>query len=287
MATIKKIKIDTLNQFAVVARERSFSKAAKVLGMQVSTLSRHITALEDALGVKLLLRTTRAVVLTNDGIAYLDRISPLLNELDLATRDVAESKYKMRGVVRIATTAAMADICVVPIIKTLRSDFPDIRIELLLSAEIQDMRAHRVDFAIRAGKLRDSTQIVRKIGEHEFQVYAAPDCAKQTSPRILAYNSQNAKAANPTLMCENYAILRQLAVAGEGHAKMPVAYCQNEERQGLLVRVAPHSPSFFEVFVAYPKGAVLTDRARATMELVIQQAKETAKIERELAMASN
>ncbi|MGH1575664.1 LysR family transcriptional regulator [Planktotalea sp.] len=276
MSALKQIPFDALNQFAVVAQQQSFSKAAALLDMQPSTLSRHIAALEKTLDLRLLQRTTRTVTLTQDGAALLEKIAPLLEDLGQITRTAAESKRAMSGLVRIATSATMAEICIVPVLPMLRTQFPEIRVELVLNPQITDMRKDRVDFAVRAGNLEDQTQIARKIATHEFQLYSAPSEQSHESARELTFDPQFPSARAPTLICEDFFILRNLVIAGEGRAWMPVEFCLEAEQSKQLVRVTPNNSEFFDVFIAYPKGSLVTERARAVMKLVTQQAKATS-----------
>ncbi|MGB7317960.1 MAG: LysR family transcriptional regulator [Planktotalea sp.] len=276
MSALNNIPLDALNQFALVARNASFSKAAHLLDMQPSTLSRHIAALEKTLDLKLLQRTTRTVTLTQDGATLLERISPLLDSLGQITQEIAESKGAMVGRVRIATSSTMAEICIAPILPELRRRFPDIQVELILKPQITDMRVERVDFAVRAGHLEDQTQIARKIGTHEFQLYCAPSMAQAPVQRELTFDTAFPGSTRPALVCEDFFILRNLVIAGEGRAWMPVEFCMDAERRGELLRADPAQSARFDVYVAYPKGSLLTKRARAVMDMVIQHAKVTS-----------
>jgi len=267
-------QFDRLNQFACVARHQSFARAAIELGMQPSTLSRHIAALERALGLRLLHRTTRAVQLSADGAVFLDRIAPLFEEIGVATSELVNAASGMAGLVRIATTSTMADICILPILPKLQDEYPEIRVEFVLDTEIIDMRARRIDFAVRAGVLREKSQVARRIGRHGFGLYCAPALQERKDAPMLTLEPELSPDQQAWLTCEDFFLIRKLVVAGQGIAWMPDAFCLALKREGKLLRLPEPDVFGVDVFIAYPEEARQSRRARLVMDKIIHHARE-------------
>ncbi len=155
---------------ARVARRGSFSAAGRELGVPQSTASRTIAALERRMGAALLLRSTRAVTLTDAGADFLARIEPILADLDEAEQ-AARGSSEWRGLLRVGLGSGLAVRLVIPRLKPFLDRHPALRIELMLDDQHQDLVTDGVDVALRFGRLADSTATVRKL---------------KTWPRLLA-----------------------------------------------------------------------------------------------------
>ncbi len=178
----------------------------------------------------------------------------------------------MVGLVRIATSATMADICVLPILAPLQREYPEIRVELVLDPKISNMRANRIDFAVRAGQLRENSQIARRIGNHRFSLYCAPAIVGNEQKPVASFGTEFLQGSQSWLLCDNFFLIRKLVIAGLGQAWMPDVFCYEQEKNGELVRL-PSKESFnFDVFVAYPDKAVLSARVRVVLDMIIRQA---------------
>lgn len=261
--------LNALAAFVEVARLGGFNKAAVALAMQPSTLSRRIAALEADMGVRLFLRTTRSVHLTREGQALYDEIAPRIAEVCDAAHRVQRVRSAMEGVVRIATSSTLADICLAPVLSTLSQAHPGIQVELDLDSEIVDLHARRLDFAIRAGVLRAPGQVARKIGMHRFCLYHAPGAE---TARPLTYDQAELPVDTPLCAAKDFHLLRRLVLAGQGVARMPDAFCAGEEEAGRLIRDTGAGDPRFDVFVAYPERVALSRRARVVMDMVIDEA---------------
>jgi DNA-binding transcriptional LysR family regulator len=168
--------------FIAVVKARSFTRAAEALEMPASTLSRRIANLEGMIGFKLLNRTTRRVEPTAEGQAYFDRCSALIEEAGHAHEELSESIHAPSGMLRIAATPDFAVLYLGPLVERLAAKWPSLRFELSLSSRVEDLIGHALDVAIRLGPVRDTSLVVRKVGELAQGLYAAPALAAAGPP---------------------------------------------------------------------------------------------------------
>ena len=162
-----------LSVFVRVAEGGSFSRAARELRMSQPSVSRIIRELEARLGVKLLLRTTRHLSLTNAGAIFLERAKPVINDWEDA-EDAARGADSLRGVIRIAMPVMYGTRAVIPCMPLFLAMHPDLRIEITMSDERQNLVTDGVDLAIRVGALDDSSFGARKLATLKRMVVASP-----------------------------------------------------------------------------------------------------------------
>jgi DNA-binding transcriptional LysR family regulator len=163
----------SLQLFARVARTGSFSVASREFGISQPTASRMVAALEKQVGVALLTRSTRAVTLTEAGADYLIRSEAILAALDEADH-AARGTGELRGVLRVATSASFAARGLLPYLGQFSDAHPNLRIELSLHDQRQDLVGEAVDVAIRIGTLNDSSLVAKKIGVNQRVLVASP-----------------------------------------------------------------------------------------------------------------
>jgi DNA-binding transcriptional LysR family regulator len=159
--------------FARVARSGSFSVAGREMGVSQPSASRIVAALEKQIGVALLIRTTRAVTLTEAGSDYLSRIESILTALEEADH-AARGTGELRGILRVAPSSGFAIRGVLPRLARFTDQHPRLRVEFALNDDRQDLVGESIDVALRIGVLNDSTAITRKIGTVHRVVVAAP-----------------------------------------------------------------------------------------------------------------
>lgn len=160
--------------FARVARAGSFTKAAAELGLPKSSASRGVARLERELGVRLLQRTTRKLVLTEAGHAYYDSIRRAVSAIDEADEAARELGSEPRGLVRVTAPTDLGTPDLAVVLAQFTRKYPGIRVEMSFTTRHVDLVAEGFDMAIRAGKLEDSSLIVRRIGSSEAALFAAP-----------------------------------------------------------------------------------------------------------------
>ena len=176
----------SLEVFATVVAEGSFSAAGRLLGLTPSAVSRTIDRIEARLGVRLLLRTTRALTLTAEGKAYLGAARRILADLDDAEQQIADQGAP-RGRLRVSAALAHGRQCIVPLLGDFVAAYPHILVDISLSDAIADVAGGQADVAIRFGPLADSGLTARKIGETRRVIVASPAyLARHGTPRVPA-----------------------------------------------------------------------------------------------------
>lgn len=164
--------LDDMRLFWMVARQGSFTKAAEQLAMPVSTLSRRINQLEQALAIRLLHRNAHGLVLTEAGQNYLERCGPLFSELEEISGELYEAQHAPRGKIRMAAPINMTHQWLAAALNRFLLAYPQIDIELSLSNSNLDLMDKGIDLALRVGEPGETEWIARPLAEIEFQLYA-------------------------------------------------------------------------------------------------------------------
>lgn len=160
--------------FTAVVETGSFVKAASALDLPRNTVTKHVQALEAHLGVKLLNRTTRRVSTTNDGTAYYERMSRLIDEWQEADSALAREQSNPRGRLRVDMGATVATVLVIPALPEFQRRYPDLQIDIGVSDRPVDLLGDRVDCVVRSGVITDPSLIARQIGDMPFVTTATP-----------------------------------------------------------------------------------------------------------------
>lgn len=172
--------------FLKVACAGSLSGAARELGLTPSAVSRTVARIEARLGVRLMVRTTRHLRLTEEGEAYARAARRILADIDETEAALAD-RANPRGRIRVSASMAHGRLVIVPLLGEFVARYPDIEVEMELSDEIADVLGGRVDVAIRFGPLADSPLTARRLGETGRTVIASPAyIARHGTPRVPA-----------------------------------------------------------------------------------------------------
>ena len=153
-----------LNAFLAVADEQSFTRAAAKLGTSQSALSYTIRRLEERLGVRLLVRTTRRVAATDAGERLLKTLRPALEEIAVELASIGELRDRPAGNIRITTSEHAAHAILWPAMKLLLPDYPDIHVELVIDSALSDIVAERFDAGVRLGESIAKDMVAVRIG---------------------------------------------------------------------------------------------------------------------------
>lgn len=164
-----------LTAFMVVAEELSFTKAAARLGMSQSAISQIVRRLEDRMGLRLLSRTTRSVAPTEAGDRLFRTLSPMLQELDASLVALSELRDTPSGSLRITATEHSAKMYVLPALRNILPDHPDISVEIVMDYGLIDVVEGRFDAGVRLGEAIEKDMIAVRISpEIEMSVVGAP-----------------------------------------------------------------------------------------------------------------
>ncbi|MDN0085224.1 LysR family transcriptional regulator [Crenobacter sp. SG2305] len=159
-----KENLNDLRAFVVVARERSFTRAAAQLGLSRSALSHALLALEERLGVRLLTRTTRSVSTTEAGARLLSTLVPRLDEIDAELASLSSLRDKPAGTVRITAHDHAIVTTLWPRLLPLLREYPDVQVEFSVDYALTDIAAQRFDAGVRSGDRVDKDMIAVRIG---------------------------------------------------------------------------------------------------------------------------
>ncbi|WP_205826712.1 LysR family transcriptional regulator [Mesorhizobium zhangyense] len=164
-----------LAAFAVVAKERSFTRAAAQLRVSPSALSQTIRNLEERLGLRLLARTTRSVASTEAGERLLRTIAPRFEEIEAELAALSELRDKPAGTVRITAGEHAAISALQPALKRFLPDYPDIQVEIIVDYGLTDIVAEGFDAGVRMGEQVAKDMIAVPIGpQMRMAVVASP-----------------------------------------------------------------------------------------------------------------
>jgi DNA-binding transcriptional LysR family regulator len=179
-------RLQELAVFVRAAESGSFSRAGRELGLSQPSVSRIIGELEARLGVKLLLRTTRQIAVTDAGALFLDRAREILTDIENA-EDAARGLDSLRGIIRLAIPVLYGTREIIPRLPKFLAAHPMLRVEMAVVDARQDLVAEGADLAIRLGDLNDSTFGSRKLQRLERMVVASPSYLKaHGTPRTPA-----------------------------------------------------------------------------------------------------
>jgi DNA-binding transcriptional LysR family regulator len=250
-----------IETFLLVADEGSFAAGAKAMRLTPSAVSRSIARLEQRLGVLLLRRTTRALALTREGIAYRDRMLVLLGDMMELEAGLGEDRNEPRGLLRVNASPSFGVECLIPILPRFAQRYPAVRLDLTLSDTIVDLVEERADVAIRIGPLRDTRLRAKKLGHSRMVLVASPDyLARRGTPRTpddlaahdcLRFSFRRSVDGWPFRIGKRVVqrpvegayfgnsgeVVRQMAVAGCGIARHGHFHVARDLEKGRLVEV--------------------------------------------------
>ena len=165
-----------LSAFAAIAEQKSFAKAATLLGVGRSTLSQSLRALEERLGVRLLNRTTRSVALTEAGARLLARVRPALGDLMAAVAEAVDDLQAPSGLLRLAVQPPVASFMLAPMLARFMNAHPSVQLDIAVIPMPGDIVREGFDAGIRFGEQVERDMIAMQVmGEGRFLVVAAPD----------------------------------------------------------------------------------------------------------------
>jgi DNA-binding transcriptional LysR family regulator len=282
-----------LRLYTRVARLGSFSAAARECGLSQSQASRIVADLEAELGVRLLSRTTRAVVPTEAGEEFLARVEPILAALDEAEHSVREGG-ELRGPLRMSMPTSFGIRDVIPRLASFAERHPDLHIQLQLGDRRQDLVRDAVDVAIRLGRLVDSTATAKRIATIPRVVVASPDylarhgtpetpddlvrhrivggtaAAVPTAWRFERDGEVSAIKLEPHFSTDENEGAIAAAAAGFGITSTSGWACRREFEDGTLVRVLTEwTLTGIPVHAYFPMGRATRIAARAAIDHLV------------------
>lgn len=255
-------ELETLRVFLAVAEQRGFAAAARQLGMTPASVTRAVAALEDRLGVQLLLRTTRQVSLTSAGAVYAARVAPLVEGIAQAASETREAQGLTSGLIRVSAPMSLGLKVLPAVLSQFATLHPHTHVALTLSDSFVDIVEEDYDLAIRiSGPPSEKSTIWRKVCKVPRLLVASPEyLARRGTPekpddltghRCLSYSSEAAvetwelsrgasrrsHKAEGGFSANNGDFLARLVANGEGIALLPRFIVEDELRLGRVVEI--------------------------------------------------
>jgi DNA-binding transcriptional LysR family regulator len=282
---------DDLDILLMVVDSGGFSAAADAMDIQVARVSRAVNKIEQQLGVTILNRTTRRVMLTDEGRQFVESVRAGLQQLQRAEDELVSRGELPQGRLRVDAASPFLIHQLVPLTKEFRTVYPDIQLELTSNEGYVDLLEQRTDVAIRIGKLDDSTLHVRPLGKSALHIVAAPDyLASRGVPLTVSELAEHdllgfsdLKALNqwplkgsepitPTIGVSNGEMLRQLAIAGNGISCLSGFMVNEDIVEGLLVPLLEAERMVIaereQVNAVYYKSSNVARRVSAFIEFI-------------------
>ena len=157
-----------------VVESGSFSAAALELGVSIATVARQVNSLEARLGVRLLHRSTRNLSLTEPGRIYCERMRDLLRQFDTVKREISSFQKDVKGFLRVHLRHSIGNQVIVPALPSFIEQYPNIKLEVTLTDEREDLVAQGVDVAVWLGSLQDSSLIARRLSPGHRIICCSP-----------------------------------------------------------------------------------------------------------------
>lgn len=271
----------------------SFSAAAEHLGLSKSHVSRQISQLENRLGTQLLNRTTRRLSLTETGQAYYQRCKDIVSQLEEAEQAVLDQQQTPRGTLRLTVAGAFGERFIAPAAARFMQRHPHLNIQMDFTGRNVDLLAEGYDLAIRAGTLKDSSLIARRIANRQLIICASRDyidrygkpehiqSLKKHSCLVGSVPTWRFKDNNGHHLdlkvdgrwhSNNGHALLQAALAGLGLVQLPRFYVHEDLAAGRLLSVLEsYTPTDTAVWAVYPSNRHLSPKVRLFIDYLHDQ----------------
>jgi DNA-binding transcriptional LysR family regulator len=287
-------RLNNIVVFVRVAEFESISKAARALDMPISTVSRKLSSLESELGVSLVRRTTRKVILTDQGREYFNQCVEPLRKLQEAEQVLARTQREPEGTLAISVPMILSQSPFMDFLSRFSKEHSGIRLDLYITNAYLNLVAENIDVAIRFGQLEDSSVVAAKLGRSMRYVIASQDYLKgrrlPTEPEELKehecvlFNARNYGAdwdlasgrkrlrvhVTGTVSSRDCRSVAAFVLRGHGIGLLETCYCDQALASGDLVRLLPRWTSTeIPVFAVYPTRKFLPPRVTAFIKALV------------------
>lgn len=280
--------------FVQVVEQGGFSAAARVCLMTPSAVSKLVSRLETRLGVRLVNRSTRALQLTPEGCAFYERSTGILADIEDAERSARAGEEPV-GRIRINTSASYAAHILTPVLPMFLELHPGITLDLVQTDRVVDLLTERTDVAVRAGPMKSSSLVARKLGETAMVIVGSPAYLERFGTPVSVEDLDKhsrlgfgyvrtvdgwpLKGKSGTIVlpvsgrmkASDGEALRRLALTGNGLARLAAFTVRDDIATGRLIPVLDHlNPGDREAFHAIHlgQGGPLPSRVRALLDFL-------------------
>ena len=290
------MKPEGILEFLGVVEAGSFTGAAKNLKVSVAHVSRRIASLEAVLGVKLMVRSTRSLTLTETGQAFFERCKHIRDDLDEAVHMTASASQRLEGRIRIAAVSgSFAELVIAPTLAIFAREHPNIELDIDYSPRKVDIKREGFDFAIRSGPLEDSDLIAKPLCRRITVAAASPEyLEKRGEPnhpselkqhdclltgrkiwRFLSGNKSLIVHVDGRLTANNGDAIRHACEQGLGIAYMASAGYRNSLSEGRLKPILQnHWNDQAAMYLLYPDKHFIPKRVSLAMQILLAASKK-------------
>jgi DNA-binding transcriptional LysR family regulator len=291
-----KITLEELRAWVAVVDSGSITAAAEQLEQTSSGISRALTRLEGKLQTTLMHRTTRRLALTEEGHLFLDHARQILASVEHAEEQLAHRRETPSGRLRVnAATPFMLHV-IIPLVEGFRQQYPLIELELNTDDIVIDLLEQQTDIAIRIGELRDSTMRARVLGSSAIRLLASPaylekygepqNVAELANHQCMGFSQLDTHniwpvwqregeflQIRPTIAASSGETIRQLALAGQGIARLSDFVSREDRASGRLVQILTHETRELRlpVHAVYYRNAALSNRVTCFLNYLHEQ----------------
>lgn len=275
---------------------KSLTAASKALGLPKSSVSRKIRNLESRLGLTLVVRTTRALNLTDAGRAFFERSALALKELSLAEESADSARNEVEGLLRITGPVEFATGPFNDLIAKFLQTYPKVKIDLLLTDRVVDLIGEGFDLAFRIGDLRDSTLMAKRLNSYDASVIASAEYLKNRgTPKSISEfekhdligfaptgtplkwvlkgpNGRREIRVNGRFSVNHLLSLKEATSNGLGLALMPNYMVVNELKNKTLKVVCPDwSSPGHQMHIVFPGQKFVSPKMRAFIDFTVEK----------------
>lgn len=288
--------------FVLAAELKSFSAAGRQLKLSPSAVSKLVSRMEDRLGTRLLVRSTRTLETTPEGEIYLRRARRILSDIAETEDLVAGGGGEARGPLRISASVGFGEKFILPLVGDFTSRHPKVKLDLTLTDGVIDLIGERTDIAIRVGPMRDSALKARQLYAGRRVIVASPAYLEKHGPpqtpadldhhNCINFNfrrivdewpfvdpqtgSTYVKAVTGNVQVSSGSIVRQLCLTGVGIGRIGEFHVRSDIEEGKLVPLLePHNGREIElVHAVYAGHEHLAARIRAFIDFFVERVGE-------------
>jgi len=288
-------KLAAMRVFVKIANAGNLSAAGRQLGLPLTSVSRQLMALEEALGTTLVERTTRHLSLTEAGLLYYERAKQILEEVAEAERGLTAQTGIASGRLHVSAPSLLGRLRLAPILPVFLAEQTQVSIDLMLVDRPVRLADEGIDVALRVGPLEDSGLVVRKLDDIQLVVCAAPDYLRRRGepatpddlvehdcvafgdvPGVAEWSFEDGAVRRslriPTRLCANdFDALVRAALAGVGLVRVPswqVAHCLADGQLRIVLEAYQRPPTPLTVLTL--RNRLLLPKVRAFVDFLQQ-----------------
>ncbi|OUS38612.1 LysR family transcriptional regulator ['Osedax' symbiont bacterium Rs2_46_30_T18] len=285
---------DDIFLFVNIVQQQSLAKAAAKLSMPAATVSRRLKHLEEQVGYKLIHRSARAFTLSTQGDIFYNAYVDIVEQFEARQQQLEQQMGSLDGPLKVLAPNNISTSLLRPMWSSFIGKYPEIKLDLTLSNETQNLTESRADIALRIGPQTSSALYQKRVGsiktllvtsDHYLANNPSPEqLSDLTNHRLIGthhiahwqmYNHKTAKqqALRPKFSCliNDVKLITQLVIDGLGIALLPYSEIQHHLEVGKLIRVLPQwQGPVRDIYTLWPSGKLLSNRALCLRDFIEQ-----------------